>query len=142
MIGTAGYYSAYVYVIWRTVTGSLRIGTLTFLTGAIVQASGNIQQIFSPLSSIADQALFLTDLLAFFEMQPTIRSKPNALPAPRPICADSNFAMFLSAIPEVPGWCSTVWTSSPRRRTRRTDRRKRRRQDHPGEADDATLRSG
>ena len=85
MIGTAGYYSAYVYVIWRTVTGSLSIGTLTFLTGAIVQASANIQQIFSTLSSIADQALFLTDLLAFFEMRPTIRSKPNGLPAPRPI---------------------------------------------------------
>ena len=91
MIGTAGYYSAYVYVIWRTVTGSLTIGTLTFLTGAIVQASGNIQQIFSSLSSIADQALFLTDLLAFFEMQPTIRSKPNALPAPRPIMRGFEF---------------------------------------------------
>jgi ATP-binding cassette subfamily B protein len=85
MIGTAGYYSAYVYVIWRTVSGPLSIGTLTFLTGAIVQASANIQQIFSTLSSIADQALFLTDLLAFFEMRPTISSKPNALPAPRPI---------------------------------------------------------
>lgn len=91
MIGTAGYYSAYVYVIWRTVTGSLTIGALTFLTGAIVQASGNIQQIFSSLSSIADQALFLTDLLAFFEMQPTIRSKPDALPAPRPIVRGFEF---------------------------------------------------
>jgi ATP-binding cassette subfamily B protein len=91
IIGTAGYYSAYVYVIWRTVTGSLSIGTLTFLTGAIVQASGNIQQIFSSLSSIADQALFLTDLLAFFEMQPTIRSKPHALPAPRPIVRGFEF---------------------------------------------------
>jgi len=91
MIGTAGYYSAYVYVIWRTVTGSLSIGELTFLTGAIVQASGNIQQIFSTLSSIADQALFLTDLLAFFAMRPTIRSKPNALPAPRPIARGFEF---------------------------------------------------
>src|SRR5207244_7306511 len=45
----------------------------------------NIQQVFSTLSGIADQALFLTDLLAFFEMKPTIRSKPNALRAPRPI---------------------------------------------------------
>jgi ATP-binding cassette subfamily B protein len=91
MIGTAGYYSAYVYVIWRTVTGSLSIGTLTFLTGAIVQASANIQQIFSTLSSIADQALFLTDLLAFFGMQPTIRSQPNARPAPRPITRGFEF---------------------------------------------------
>ena len=85
MIGTAGYYAAYVYVIWRTVMGALSIGTLTFLSGAILQASSNIQQIFSTVSSIADQALFLTDLLAFFEMRPTIRSKTNALPAPRPI---------------------------------------------------------
>ena len=85
MVGTAGYYAAYVLVVWRTVAGALTIGTLTFLSGAILQASSNIQQIFSTLSSIADQALFLTDLLAFFKMEPTIRSKPNALPAPRPI---------------------------------------------------------
>lgn len=91
MIGTIGYFSAYAYVIWRTVIGSLTIGSLTFLTGAIVQASGNIQQIFSTLSSIADQALFLADLLAFFEMQPTIRYKPDALPAPRPIVRGFEF---------------------------------------------------
>jgi ATP-binding cassette subfamily B protein len=91
VVGTAGYYSAYVFVIWRTVTGALSIGTLTFLTGAIQQASSNIQQIFSTLAAIGDQALFLTDLLAFFEMQPTIRSKPNALPAPRPIVRGVEF---------------------------------------------------
>ena len=85
VIGTAGYYGAYVFVIWRTVAGRLTIGSLTFLSGAILQASSNIQQIFSSISGIADQALFLTDLIAFFEMQPQIRSKPNALPAPRPI---------------------------------------------------------
>ena len=91
IIGTMGYYSAYVFVIWRTVAGALSIGTLTFLTGAIQQASSNIQQIFSTLAAIGDQALFLTDLLAFFEMQPTIRSKPNALPAPRPMVQGIEF---------------------------------------------------
>src|SRR5882724_6297523 len=111
MIGTAGYYSAYVYVIWRTVSGSLSIGTLTFLTGAIMQASNNIQLVFSTMSSIADQALFLTDLLAFFQMEPTIHSKPNALPAPRPRA------------------CRSHW-------------RKRRRQNDPGQVDDASLRPG
>jgi ATP-binding cassette, subfamily B, bacterial len=85
VIGTLGYYSAYAWVIWRTLAGVLSIGTLTFLAGAIQQASLNIQQVFSTLAGIADQALFLTDLLAFFEMRPTIRSKPNAVPAPRPI---------------------------------------------------------
>ena len=85
LVGTAGYYGAYLYVIYRTVAGALTLGSLTFLTAAIQQAGSNIQQIFSTVSSIADQALFLTDLVAFLEMQPTIRSKPNALPVPRPI---------------------------------------------------------
>jgi ATP-binding cassette subfamily B protein len=91
MIGTAGYYSAYVFVIWRTLAGALTIGTLTFLAGAIQQASSNIEQIFSTFAGIGDQALFLTDLLAFFEMKPTIQSKPNALPTPRPIVRGVEF---------------------------------------------------
>jgi ATP-binding cassette, subfamily B, bacterial len=91
VVGTMGYYAAYVFVIWRTVNGAMSIGTLTFLAGAILQASNNIQQIFSTLAGIADQALFLTDLLAFFEMQPAIRSKPNALPAPRPFVRGFEF---------------------------------------------------
>jgi len=84
-IGMAGYYSAYVFAVWRTVTGVFSFGTLTFLANAIRDASSNLQQTFSTLSTIADQALFLTDLIAFFEMRPSIQSKPNALPAPRPI---------------------------------------------------------
>ena len=84
-VSTGGYYGAYAYVIWRAIAGKLGIGTFFFLTNAILQASSNIQQVFSTLSGIADQALFLTDLLAFFEMKPTIQSKPNALPAPHPI---------------------------------------------------------
>jgi ATP-binding cassette, subfamily B, bacterial len=99
MIGIMGYYSAYVFVIWRTIMGSLTIGTLTFLAGAILQASTNIQQMFSTLSGIADQALFLTDLLAFFGMQPAIRSKPLALLAPRPIVRGFEFRNVSFAYP-------------------------------------------
>jgi len=102
VIGTLGYYSAYAFVIWRTIQGQLTIGTLTFLAGAILQASSNIQLTFSTLSGIADQALFLTDLLAFFDMKPTIRSKPNALPAPRPIRKGFEFRDVSFAYPGSP----------------------------------------
>src|SRR6266849_692458 len=91
VIAYMGYYSAYVFVIWKTLTGAYSIGVWYLLSGAILQASNNLQQIFSTLSGIADQALFLTDLLAFFAMQPTIRSKPDALPAPRPIVRGFEF---------------------------------------------------
>ena len=85
IIGTLGYYGAYVYVIWRTLGGAYDIGMFTFLTAAIQQASSNLQQVFSTASGIADQALFLTDLLAFFAMKPLVQSKPDGLPAPATI---------------------------------------------------------
>ncbi len=91
VFGTIGYYSAYALVIWRTVHGEITIGTLVFLSGAIMQAGSNIQQIFSTASGIADQALFLTDLIAFFRTEPTIRTKRNALPAPKPMVRGFEF---------------------------------------------------
>jgi ATP-binding cassette subfamily B protein len=85
MLSTVGYYGTYAWVVYETVQGRLTVGSLTFLAGAIAGASTNIQMVFSSFSSIADQALFLTDLIDFFAVQPSVRSKPNALPAPRPI---------------------------------------------------------
>src|SRR5581483_3116844 len=90
-LSTGGYYGAYLWIIYRTVTGALAVDTFIFLTQSIMNASSNISQIFSTLSSIADQALFLTDLLAFFEMKPTVTSKPGGLPAPRPIVRGFDF---------------------------------------------------
>lgn len=99
VLTTAGYYSAYAYVIFRTLQGALSIGTLTFLTGAIAGASANIQMMFSTFSGIADQALFLTDLLAFFAVKPTIQSPAHALPAPRPIRMGFEFQNVSFAYP-------------------------------------------
>lgn len=84
-LSTTSYYGAYAYVIYRTVSGELSWGSLQFLAGGIAGASAAIQAIFSTLASIADQSLFLTDLVEFLKVKPTIMSKPHAVPAPRPI---------------------------------------------------------
>ena len=85
LLGTVGYYGTYAFVIYRTVTGTLTLGTMTLLVGAIAGASTNIQAFFSTFSIIADQAMFMSDLLKFLSIQPRIFSKPGALRAPRPI---------------------------------------------------------
>ena len=99
ILGTLGYYGAYAYVVYEAVTGVLLIGALVFLTGAIAGASSNIQLLFSTFSSIADQALFLTDLLDFFSLTPRVQSKPNALPVPRPIRQGFEFKNVSFAYP-------------------------------------------
>jgi ATP-binding cassette subfamily B protein len=85
LLGSLGYYAAYAFLVYRAAGGALTIGSLVFLAGALAGSSGRIQSIFSTFSGIADQALFLTDLQQFFEMQPRIGSRPGAIPAPRPI---------------------------------------------------------
>jgi ATP-binding cassette, subfamily B, bacterial len=99
LLGTLGYYGSYAFVIYETVLGALTIGTLYFLTGAIAGASSNIQSVFATFSTIADQALFVTDLLDFFAMKPTVSSKPNALPMPRPVREGFEFRNVSFAYP-------------------------------------------
>jgi len=91
IVGQLGYYGAYAYSIYRTIAGHYSIGDLTLITTAIMQAMANIQQAFSTASGVADQALFLTDLLAFFEMKPRVESKENGLPSPRPVMRGFEF---------------------------------------------------
>jgi ATP-binding cassette, subfamily B, bacterial len=91
LISTSGYYGAYTYIIYRTVNGDLSWGDLQFLAGAIAGASSNLQNVFATFSSIADQSLFLTDLVEFFRVSPTVQSKPDSIPAPRPIRAGFEF---------------------------------------------------
>lgn len=85
VFATAGYYGSYVWVVASAVRGEISIGTLIFLAGAIAGANTNIQAVFSTTASLADQALFLKDLLDFFAVQPKIKTKEGAIPAPRPI---------------------------------------------------------
>ena len=85
VLPTAGYYGAYAYIIYRTLSGAITVGDLTFLTASFARSRGLIEQVFASFSGIAEQALFIEDLFDFFRTTPTIQSRAHALPAPRPI---------------------------------------------------------
>jgi ATP-binding cassette subfamily B protein len=84
-IGTGGYYAAYVVIIARAVTGAITLGSLTFLAASFSRGRDLIQRLLLGASSIYEQGLYLRDLFLFFEMQPTITSRPGAPPVPRPM---------------------------------------------------------
>jgi ATP-binding cassette subfamily B protein len=99
LLPTLGFYSAYAVILYRTVHGQLLIGDLTFLTAAFARSRGLMEQIFTTFSSVAEQALFLEDLFDFFRTEPTIKSLPGALPAPRPIRSGYEFRGVSFAYP-------------------------------------------
>jgi ATP-binding cassette, subfamily B, bacterial len=85
IVASGGYYVAYAVLVFRALRGQMSVGDLTFLGGALAGCTTQIQSLFSTFSSIADQTLFLSDLLDFFAVRPRIASSPTAFPAPRPI---------------------------------------------------------
>jgi ATP-binding cassette subfamily B protein len=84
-VGTLGYYGAYVTILVRAAAGAISLGTLTFLASAFARSRDLIQRLLLSASDIYEQSLYLKDLFVFFEMQPTIASKPGAPRVPRPI---------------------------------------------------------
>jgi ATP-binding cassette subfamily B protein len=85
MVGTAGYYVAYVIIIMRAVRGDITPGTLIFLSSSFARGRDTIQGILLGASSVYEQALYLRDLFVFLDMRPTIFSKPDAPPVPNPM---------------------------------------------------------
>ena len=84
-LGTLGYYVAYAYIAWRTVRGDFSIGDLTFLAGSFMRLRQLLEGLLVGFSQVAGQALYLDDLFSFFEIEPEIASRPDAVPVPRPI---------------------------------------------------------
>jgi ATP-binding cassette subfamily B protein len=84
-IGTVGYYLAYAYIAWRTLTGEFTIGDLTFLAGSFRRLRTLLEGLLTSFSTTAGQALYLNDLFSFFEVKPKILSPDNPRSFPRPI---------------------------------------------------------
>ena len=85
ILGTIGYYTAYVVILIRAVKGEITIGTLTFLAASFGRGRDVIQNILLSASNVYEQALYLRDLFVFLDMRPTIESPPNARPVPATI---------------------------------------------------------
>ena len=85
VLGTLGYYAAYVIILLRAIGGTITLGSLTFLAASFARGRDLIQRLLLAASDIYEQSLYLKDLFDFFEMRPTIISRPSAREVPRPI---------------------------------------------------------
>ncbi|WNJ20953.1 ABC transporter ATP-binding protein [Pontibacter sp. G13] len=90
-LGDLGYYAAYIVIILQTISGTISLGSLTFLTGSFSRLRGLLRGILSRFSTIAQSALYLQDLFDFLDMKPEIHSPESPLPFPNPIQSGFTF---------------------------------------------------
>ncbi|MDN4163903.1 ABC transporter ATP-binding protein [Cytophagales bacterium LB-30] len=84
-LGTLGYYSAYVFIIQQTISGSLTLGELIFLSTSFARLRGLLETFLSRFSSMTEGALYLQDFFEFFQLQPRIQASVQGIPFPRSI---------------------------------------------------------
>jgi ATP-binding cassette subfamily B protein len=91
IVGSLGYYGAYLFIIQRAVAGALSIGDLTFLAGSFRQLRSLLEGVLSRFTSVSQGAIYLKDFFDFFDIRSknTIVSDPR--PFPRPILQGFTF---------------------------------------------------
>jgi len=104
LLGTIGYYAAYVIILIRAVRGEITIGMLTFLAASFGRGRDVIQSILLSASSVYEQALYLRDLFVFLELKPTITSVPGARAIPVSIREGFRFENLGFRYPESDRW--------------------------------------
>jgi ATP-binding cassette subfamily B protein len=85
LMGSLGYYGAYVYILLDTIHGRISIGQLTFLAGSFRQLKSLMESVLTRFTAVSQGAIYLSDFFEFFEIQPAILSGKRSLPFPRPI---------------------------------------------------------
>jgi ATP-binding cassette subfamily B protein len=85
VLGSLGYYAAYVVIIIKAINGSVTIGELTFLAGSFRQLRTLLEGILTRFTAMSQGAIYLRDFFEFFEIKPKIKPATTPLPFPASI---------------------------------------------------------
>ncbi|HNQ28011.1 MAG TPA: ABC transporter ATP-binding protein [Aquaticitalea sp.] len=81
LLGTLSYYGAYIFIIYRVISGAITLGELTFLSGSFNRLTRNLQEFFSKFTRITESALYLKDYFEFIDISiEPLHTEDMALP--------------------------------------------------------------
>ncbi|MCR8667006.1 ABC transporter ATP-binding protein/permease [Aestuariibaculum sp. M13] len=84
VLGSLSYYGAYVFIIYRVLSGAISIGELTFLSGSFNRLMKNLQEFFSRFTRISESALYLKDYFDFIDISVASKTEED-MPLPKKI---------------------------------------------------------
>lgn len=99
LLGSISYYAAYVFIIYRVLSGVITLGELTFLSGSFNRLMKSLQDFFSKFTRISESSLYLKDYFDFIDI--SIEPKTNEdIPLPKIIQKGFEFKNVYFAYPE------------------------------------------
>lgn len=99
VLGSISYYAAYVFIIYRVLSGVITLGELTFLSGSFNRLMKNLQDFFSKFTRISESSLYLKDYFDFIDISVKPKTKED-VPLPKKIEKGFEFKNVFFAYPE------------------------------------------
>jgi ATP-binding cassette subfamily B protein len=81
VLGSISYYAAYVFIIYRVLSGVITLGELTFLSGSFNRLMKSLQDFFSKFTRISESSLYLKDYFDFLDITSESKNK-ETVPMP------------------------------------------------------------
>jgi ATP-binding cassette subfamily B protein len=85
LLATLSYYGAYAWIVFKAVGGDITIGDMTLYLGIARASQSNFSSVFSGLSNLYENGLFLSNLFSFLALEPKMMPPANPTPTPEKI---------------------------------------------------------
>ncbi len=99
LLGSISYYAAYVFIIYRVLSGIITLGELTFLSGSFNRLMKSLQDFFSKFTRISESSLYLKDYFDFIDISIEPKTKED-IPLPKVIQKGFEVKNVFFAYPE------------------------------------------
>jgi ATP-binding cassette subfamily B protein len=98
------FYVAYAWIVFRTITGAITLGSMTLYLSVFRQSQGTFQGLLYNVNSLYESALFMSNLYGFLELTPEmpVAGKPRKVPLP--IAQGIEFRNVSFKYPNREGW--------------------------------------
>ena len=68
VLGSISYYAAYIFIIYRVLSGVITLGELTFLSGSFNRLMNSLRDFFSKFTRISESSLYLKDYFDYLDI--------------------------------------------------------------------------
>ncbi len=78
LVSSGSFYGVYAYIVWRTLSGTISLGEMTFYLALCRQSQGSFQGLLGSINALFESGLFLNNLFDFLDIVPRMERGDQA----------------------------------------------------------------
>ncbi len=104
ILTSLSFYVAYGWIVLRTLTGSITLGSMTLYLSVFRQSQGTFQGLLYNISQLYESALFMSNLYGYLELESEMNASDKTRLVPRPVSQGIEFRDVSFKYPNKPEW--------------------------------------